>query len=126
MPNQDGCANLQPLPTPPCDLAAFTVKISTEGGDRVVHISGELDTATRSVVHRACLDGGNVAVVIEMADMTFMDCCGYGGLVAARHELQELGGTLTLRNQVGQPARLLSLLAVLEARPMTSISQGCS
>ena len=32
-----------------------------------------------------------------MADMTFMDCCGYGGLVAAREILQADGGSLTLR-----------------------------
>ena len=29
----------------------------------------------------------STTVVVEMADMTFMDCCGYGGLVAARRAL---------------------------------------
>ncbi len=48
--------------------------------------------------------------------MTFMDCRGYGGLVAARQALQQEGGSLTLRNQSGQPAALLGLLSLLEAQ----------
>ncbi len=47
--------------------------------------------------------------------MTFMDCCGYGALVAARRALRLEGGSLTLRNQSGQPAALLGLLSSLEA-----------
>jgi anti-anti-sigma regulatory factor len=49
-----------------------------------------------------------------MGEMTFMDCCGYGGLVAARTELQRHGGSLTLRNAAGQPAELLMMLSVLD------------
>jgi hypothetical protein len=43
-----------------------------------------------------------------------MDCCGYGGLVAARQALQADGGSLTLNHQTGQPAEFLVMLAVLE------------
>ena len=71
---------------------------------------------SRNIVRRACLAGRRTAVVVEMSDMTFMDCCGYGGLVAARNDLQNHGGSLTLRNQAGQPAELLTMLEHLEAR----------
>lgn len=98
------------------DGQIFTLRVSNRGAHRVVQISGELDIATRGRAHQACLDGRGKFVVVEMADMTFMDCCGYSGLVAARRILQAHGGSLTLSHQTGQPAKLLAMLAPLEAR----------
>jgi anti-anti-sigma factor len=93
----------------------FTLHVSKHGGRRVVEIGGELDIATRNRAHLACLQGRGKFVVVDMADITFMDCCGYGGLVAARQILQAGGGSLTLRHQTGQPAELLDMLTFLEA-----------
>ena len=67
-----------------------------DGENHVVNVSGELDVRTRQFVEQACLAGDDVAVVVEMAELTFMDCCGYAGLVAVRRVLQEHGGSLTL------------------------------
>lgn len=92
----------------------FSVTVSRRSGHRVVSIGGELDVATRNRVRRACL-GGRRDVDVEMADTTFMDCSGYGALVAARRVLQSHGGSLTLHNQVGQPAELLAMLSRLES-----------
>jgi anti-anti-sigma factor len=93
---------------------SFTLRVSKRRGRRVVQIGGELDIATRNRARRACIDGRGKDVVVDMADMTFMDCCGYGGLVAAREALQADGGSLTLNHQNGQPAEFLVMLAVLE------------
>lgn len=98
------------LASPP----SLNVRVSTDAGLRVVNVSGELDMGTRDSLERACLANDDMSVVVEMADLTFMDCCGYGALVAARRVIQERGGSLTLSNQVGQPARLLMLLGALE------------
>lgn len=97
------------------DLPSLNVHVSTVGGKHVVNLSGELDVRTRHFVEQACVAGDVVAVVVEMAGLTFMDCCGYAGLVAARRVLQEHGGSLTLRHEVGQPARLLAMLGVVDA-----------
>ena len=94
----------------------FSLSIWRDGRFRVVQIAGELDVATRNIARRACLAGRGKTVVVEMGSMTFMDCSGYGGLVAARHALQESGGSLTLRNQAGQPAELLTMLESIAAR----------
>jgi anti-anti-sigma factor len=104
-----------PAPTPSISVAdlPFTLSITRHGRDRVVQISGELDVATRNLARRACLSGRRKSVVVDMTDMTFMDCSGYGGLIAARRVLQAHGGSLTLHNQVGQPAELLTMLALL-------------
>jgi len=92
----------------------FSLSVCRAGRYRVVEIGGELDVATRNLARRACLAGRRKAVIVEMGAMTFMDCSGYGALVVARLALQERGGSLTLRNQAGQPAELLDLIASLE------------
>jgi anti-anti-sigma factor len=104
-----------PMPIMSVDESPFTVHVIRDGRQRVVEVSGELDLATRNLVRRACLAGRRNTVVVEMGEMTFMDCSGYGGLVSARHTLQDRGGSLTLRNQSGQPAQFLVMLAKLEA-----------
>lgn len=96
------------------DGPSFTLRVFKRRGRRVVQIGGELDIATRNRARQACLEGRGHNVVVEMADVTFMDCCGYGGLVAARQVLQADGGSLTLNHQTGQPAELLVMLAILE------------
>ena len=96
------------------DDRPFTLRVSKRRGRRVVQIGGELDIATSNKARRACLDGRGKDVVVDMADVTFMDCRGYGGLVAARQILQADGGSLTLNRQNGQPAEFLVMLAVLE------------
>jgi anti-anti-sigma factor len=103
------------MPIISVDDSPFTVHVSRDGRQRVVEVCGELDLATRNLVRRACLGGRRRAVVVEMSDMTFMDCSGYGGLLSARRVLQDRGGSLTLRNQAGQPAQFLVMLAELEA-----------
>ena len=91
--------------------AAFVVTTSCEGKSYRVRVSGDLDIETRDLVHRACVAGRHLAVTVDMAETTFMDCSGYGGLVAARLDLELRGGSLTLRGPSGQPAELLALLA---------------
>ena len=100
-----------PAPT----VLALNVSVSTDAANHVVNVSGELDVRTRHLVEQACLTGRDLAVVVEMSELTFMDCCGYAGLVAIRRALLERGGSLTLTNQVGQPARLLALLGAAES-----------
>jgi anti-anti-sigma factor len=53
-------------------------------------------------------------MVVDLAGVTFMDCCGYGSLVASRLAVQRSGRTLTVRGQSGQPARLFELIAGLD------------
>ena len=96
------------------DDRPFTLRVFKHRGRRVVQIGGELDIATCNRARRACLDGRGKDVVVDMADITFMDCRGYGGLVAARQILQADGGSLTLNHQNGQPAEFLVMLAILE------------
>ncbi len=98
-------------PSPP----VLDVSVSIDGESHVVNVSGELDVRTRQMLEHACLEGRHLAVVVDMSELTFMDCCGYAGLVAIRRALLERGGSLTLTDQHGQPARLMELLGAAES-----------
>jgi anti-anti-sigma factor len=110
-------AGIRPSPVVDPGDRGITVGCSTDGACRVVRFAGELDLFTRHVANRACLEGDRIDVVVDLAETTFMDCCGYGGLVAARLDLEQRGGTLTVRNQTGQPARVLALLRMVGEGP---------
>ncbi len=93
------------------------VAVSTEQRRRIVHLSGELDIATRLLASDACIVGDDHdVVVVDLKDLTFMDSRGYDALTSARESLHRRGMTMTLRNLCGQPARLIGLLSVFEAQ----------
>ena len=81
----------------------------------VVALTGELDGATRQVAFDACVASESRDIVVDLGAVSFMDCSGYGALMAARAELRRRGGSLTLRNARGEPARLLLLIREGEA-----------
>ncbi len=86
---------------------SFAVRVSTTATQHFVLASGELDYATRYCLYQACIGGEDVAVVVDLSAITFMDCGGYGAIEAARRFLEARGNSLTICNQTGQPARLL-------------------
>jgi anti-anti-sigma factor len=80
----------------------------------VVLATGEFDLASHDPLVAASTAGRHPAMVIDLADVTFMDCGGYRSLVAARLIIEQGGRTLAIRGATGQPARLLHLIARLE------------
>ena len=53
--------------------------------------------------------------MIDLGGVVFMDCSGYGSIVASGRLLADQHRTLSIRGQIGQPARLLGLITELEA-----------
>ena len=80
-----------------------------------IRLAGELDLATRSRLVAALAGGRQASTVIDLGGVTFMDCSGYGSIVASRSIVEGDGRSLTLRGQSGQPARLLQLIARMES-----------
>jgi anti-anti-sigma factor len=87
-----------------------TSQVDVELDVCVVRVAGELDCSSAAHAMQLCLDVGRLVVDVDLRELTFMDCGGYRGLVAARAELERSGGSLTISGAVGQPARLLELL----------------
>jgi anti-anti-sigma factor len=96
------------------DHSALAPHLLTQDGDQVIHPRGELDMATSTACIDACFATGYGTLVVDLSEVTFMDCSAYGAFVAAHLELERQGGTLTLRNPTGQPARLLALITQLD------------
>ena len=89
----------------------LTTRTSVEGHRQVVYLTGELDLHTRSICLQACLTNADSDVDVDISALTFMDCAGYGALIAARGALEQQSRTLTITNSTRQPAHLLALLS---------------
>ncbi|MFB7908356.1 STAS domain-containing protein [Kitasatospora sp. NPDC056076] len=77
----------------------------------VVRPRGEIDLASAPRLHRelTCALDTHQNVLLDLSQVTFMDCSGLGALVQARNQADRTGGRLALRG-VGHPvARLLRL-----------------
>lgn len=92
----------------------FGLSSDPVSAQRVVTFSGELDITSSARVERLCTAGLNLQVVVDLADVTFLDCGGYRAFVAARTELARHRRSLTLVGAVGQPRRLLDLISRLD------------
>lgn len=83
------------------------------GGSHVVHLVGELDVATRRLVSELADENSWTSdIVLDLRDLEFMDCCGFGAIVGLAKGLALRGRCLWLTGQVGEPARLLGLLGL--------------
>jgi anti-anti-sigma factor len=92
------------------EYGGLAMRVRYDGPRSVVALTGELDAAHCADVARACMSQGHVDVIVDMADLTFMDCSGYGALVASRSVLRARGGSLSVLDARGEPLRLLMLV----------------
>lgn len=83
-----------------------------DGEQVVLTVAGELDMHTAPHLTDALnaeLAGGNVHMVLECADLRFVDSSGLGVLVGAHKRASEQGGEVEIRN----PSRILSKLLTI-------------
>lgn len=82
-------------PPPPLSL-----RFSRRDRHVVIEVAGELDLATAPLLHERLADiidaQGNLAVVLDLAELTFVDSSGLTALVTAHKRLQSHGGRLVL------------------------------
>ena len=103
-------------PPPP-----FRASVAANG---VIYVSGELDLATRDQLVSVVTAGRRPAVEVYLGGCTFMDCSGYGALVASRLAIEGQGRSLTITGQTGQPALLWKLIADLERDDEAATREG--
>jgi anti-anti-sigma factor len=89
----------------------FAVTVVRDVDGHRVQPVGELDLASRASMFDACTRPDHSHVVVDLSALRFMDCAGYGSLVAARHELEQRGGSLDVRHACDEPLRLIRLIA---------------
>lgn len=91
----------------------------------VVHPSGEIDYSSLEPLREALLDArvaGVHEVVVDLADVTFLDSQGLAVILYAHQRQRSAGGRLALRNAQDATLRLLeitNLRGVIEVEPVT-------
>jgi anti-anti-sigma regulatory factor len=73
---------------------------------------GELDASSSAEAFAACCGCTGFSVVLDLAELTYMDTDGYAAIVDAIRVLGSEGRTATVRGIQGQPQRLVTLVGV--------------
>jgi anti-anti-sigma factor len=95
----------------------LNVSVTKDGGRAVINLSGELDMETRREL-LACvaeqMAQGNRHVVLDLAEVTFIDSQGLAAFVLARDQVSVEFGTLRLRGLTRTATRLLEMSGLLD------------
>jgi anti-sigma B factor antagonist len=81
------------------------------GGHLVVRLRGELDAVDAADAEAALAraTATNPRVIVDLAALEFLDCCGLGVLIRMRAQAQQDGGDLLLAAPGQQVRRILAL-----------------
>jgi anti-anti-sigma factor len=85
-----------------------------EGRPTIVTLVGDLDLATVSTLRAALsrLDGADL--IVDCAELQFLDSTGISLFVELGNEREHVGRTMVLRNVTGIPRRTLEICGLLE------------
>lgn len=92
-----------------------------ERGRALLRVSGAIDIQSREALitaGRAALDGNSGALVLDLADVTFMDSTGIGALVELGHDAEDAGAELLIRDPSPRVVRILDMTGLGEAWPI--------
>jgi anti-sigma B factor antagonist len=85
--------------------------IRGDGACVVVTLRGELDNVNAADLWAVLSEAvaRNPHVVVDLSDLTFIDCASLGVLVRARNRAREAGGDVVLGGVCGRVGRVLAL-----------------
>ena len=93
----------------------LSIRTSREGATERVSVAGEVDVSNADSLREA-LDGALGAnapgVVVDLAEVPYIDSTGIGVLVGAAHRAREAGSSLAVERPQRNVARVLGLLGV--------------
>lgn len=100
------------------DLPSWTASITTRDGVTTVALTGELDLAVADELQRLLvseLDApGTTTVVVDLADVSFLDSAGLGSFVTAYNHAVAAGHRFQLSNPVRAVRRILDISGVYD------------
>ncbi|MEV0570623.1 STAS domain-containing protein [Dactylosporangium sp. NPDC050588] len=96
----------------------MTLSMSTTRDDDTctVSISGDVDLSTAGDLDRevlAAIDSGATTVVVDLAEVTFIDSAGINTLLKGRRHAEEQGRQLRITNAAGVVRDVLDMTGVL-------------
>ncbi len=95
----------------------FDVTVAEEDGAAVLSVCGEVDLSTGPLLWErisTVIAGGSTKVVLDLADMRFIDSTGLSVIVMTVRRLQEVDGRLVLRSPCRMASRLFRLTGLLQ------------
>ncbi len=110
-------------------MPGVCVEKSARAGCVVVALRGELDvcTAADGLSALTAPAAAGARIVVDLAELAFMDCYSLGGLMAARAQARQAGGDLVLAGPQPTVLRLLVLYgAVSHGLVFASVDEAAS
>jgi anti-sigma B factor antagonist len=110
-------------------VAGASVKMSLRDGYVVIALRGELDVCTATSVVPALLESATsgAGIIVDLADLAFMDCSSLRALASAREQARRAGGDLLLVGPQPGVLRLLLLTDIINHWPeFTSVDDAVS
>jgi anti-sigma B factor antagonist len=97
----------------------FNVELSVAGhdGHAIVALYGELDLADAPAVASqliAAVAACGPSIIVDLAGLDFIDCCGIGMLVRVLRRIRESGGDMSLAAPQQRVRRVLSLTGLID------------
>jgi len=95
--------------------AEVRVEAAGRNGEVVVHVSGEIDMSTASLFRdrlTEVIQTNHNTVVVDLADVTFMDSTGLAVLLQAHQRFEASGGRLVVGRTSHAVARVLGVAGV--------------
>ena len=102
-------------------VPAFSVATEIDGDHAVVRVVGELDLETAPRLREelvGLVNRGVTELVLDLADLDFIDSSGLSVLIMALKRLRERGGELRLRSVPARARRVLEASGLDRAIPM--------
>ena len=94
------------------ELSEFAVDVTSEGGKEIVRLRGDADVYTAPVLERRLnelVDDGAREIVIDLAELTFIDTTGLSVLVGTHRRLRAHDGRIRLRSPSGSVQKVLEI-----------------
>jgi anti-anti-sigma factor len=111
-------------------LEEFTVSVLVAAAQTVLHLRGEIDCLSSPYLRGildASIETGSSTVILDLAELDFMDGSGLRVIANAADRLFSLGGALAIRSPSELVARMLDItgmaeLAIPNPRPAARVS----
>jgi len=106
-----------------------TVGAPTDSGGPtpVVRVAGEVDIQTSPILEgelTTLLDQGHSSLVVDLAEVTFLDSTGLSVLIAGLKRCQTAGGDLRLVSPRANVLRVLEITGLTEAFQVAPVEGG--
>jgi anti-sigma B factor antagonist len=92
-----------------------------ERGHALLRVSGAIDVQSREALltaGRAAFESDSPGLVLDLADVTFLDSTGIGALVELGHDAEDADAGFALRDPSPRVVRILAMTGLDDAWPI--------